>query len=177
MQSEPRHARTSVWAPPVSLAATSSIDVSFFSSGYLDVSVHRVPFHTLCIGVRIHEVHSCGFPHSEICGSMDMCSFPQLIAAYHVFHRLLVPRHPPCALLRFAIALTFISAFPSYLAWYDWLRVVFTLIFRSVYCEHLITSVISCSFDTLKITFIIFGASDVLEYMFDLYAVFKVRTR
>ena len=42
---------------------------------------------------------SCvGFPHSEICGSMDICSLPQLIAAYHVFHRLSVPRHPPCAL-------------------------------------------------------------------------------
>ena len=27
-----------------------------------------------------------------------MCSFPQLIAAYHVFHRLLVPRHSPYAL-------------------------------------------------------------------------------
>ena len=39
-----------------------------------------------------------GFPHSEICGSMDICSSPQLIAAYHVFRRLLVPRHPPCAL-------------------------------------------------------------------------------
>ena len=101
MQSEPHGARTMVWAPPVSLAATSGIDVSFFSSGYLDVSVHRVPLRTLWIGVRIHEVRSCGFPHSEICGSMDMCSSPQLFAAYHVFHRLLVPRHPPCALLRF----------------------------------------------------------------------------
>ena len=78
---------------------TESI-VSFSSSGYLDVSVHRVPLHTLWIGVWIHEVFSCGFPHSEICGSMDICSLPQLIAAYHVFHRLLVPRHPPCALLR-----------------------------------------------------------------------------
>ena len=38
------------------------------------------------------------FPHSEICGSMDICSLPQLIAAYHVFRRLSVPRHPPCAL-------------------------------------------------------------------------------
>ena len=74
--------------------------VVFSSSGYLDVSVHRVPLHTLWIGVWIHEVFSCGFPHSEICGSMDICSLPQLIAAYHVFHRLLVPRHPPCALLR-----------------------------------------------------------------------------
>ena len=78
--------------------------VVFSSSGYLDVSVHRVPLHTLWIGVWIHEVFSCGFPHSEICGSMDICSLPQLIAAYHVFHRLLVPRHPPCALLRLTSA-------------------------------------------------------------------------
>ena len=78
---------------------TESIFLSLHS-GYLDVSVHRVPLHTLWIGVWIHEVFSCGFPHSEICGSMDICSLPQLIAAYHVFHRLLVPRHPPCALLR-----------------------------------------------------------------------------
>ena len=28
----------------------------------------------------------------------DICSSPQLFAAYHVFHRLSVPRHPPCAL-------------------------------------------------------------------------------
>lgn len=33
-----------VWPPPISLAATLGIDVSFFSSGYLDVSVLRVPF-------------------------------------------------------------------------------------------------------------------------------------
>ena len=100
MRSEPRGARTPVWALPVPLAATPGIDVSFSSSGYLDVSVHRVPLRTLWIGVRIHEVCSCGFPHSEISGSMDICSSPKLFAAYHVFHRLLVPRHPPCALLR-----------------------------------------------------------------------------
>ena len=98
-RSEPQHARTLVWALPVSLAATPGIDVSFSSSGYLDVSVHRVPLLTLCIGVRILEVCSSGFPHSEISGSMDICSSPKLFAAYHVFHRLLVPRHPPCALI------------------------------------------------------------------------------
>ena len=32
-----------VWALSLSLAATDEIDVSFFSSGYLDVSVPRVP--------------------------------------------------------------------------------------------------------------------------------------
>ena len=39
-----------------------------------------------------------GFPHSEIPGSVLVCSSPRLIAAYHVFHRLLAPRHPPYAL-------------------------------------------------------------------------------
>ena len=72
--------------------------VVFFSSGYLDVSVHRVPSAYLWIQYAVTEVCSAGFPHSDICGSMDICSSPQLFAAYHVFHRLLVPRHPPCAL-------------------------------------------------------------------------------
>ena len=95
---QPRGARTTVWALSISLAATLEIEVSFFSSGYLDVSVPPVPFHTLWIGVWILEVCSSGFPHSDISGSMDICSSPKLFAAYHVFHRLLVPRHPPCAL-------------------------------------------------------------------------------
>ena len=97
-RSEPQHARTLVWALPGSLAATSGIDVSFSSSGYLDVSVHRVPGVWLCIHHTSLEVHSSRFPHSEISGSKDICSSPKLFAAYHVFHRLLVPRHPPCAL-------------------------------------------------------------------------------
>ena len=98
MRSEPRNARTPVWPLSLSLAATHKIDVSFSSSGYLDVSVHRVPFRTLWIGVRMTGVLPAGFPHSDICGSRDICSSPQLFAAYHVFLRLLVPRHPPCAL-------------------------------------------------------------------------------
>ena len=97
-RSEPQCARTLVWALPVSLAATSGITVVFSSSGYLDVSVHRVPFLSLCIGLRMTEVFSAGFPHSDISGSQDICSSPKLFAAYHVFHRLLVPRHPPYAL-------------------------------------------------------------------------------
>ena len=72
--------------------------VVFSSSGYLDVSVHRVPGVWLCIHHTSLEVHSSRFPHSEISGSKDICSSPKLFAAYHVFHRLLVPRHPPCAL-------------------------------------------------------------------------------
>ena len=98
-RSEPQHARTLVWALPVSLAATPGIDVSFSSSGYLDVSVHRVPSVWLCIHHTVTGVLPAGFPHSDIHGSMDICSSPWLFAAYHVFLRLLVPRHPPCALI------------------------------------------------------------------------------
>ena len=39
-----------------------------------------------------------GFSHSEIPGLMVVCTFPRLIAAYHVLHRLHMPRHPPNAL-------------------------------------------------------------------------------
>ena len=50
-----------------------------------------------------------GFPHSEISGSLLICSSPKLIAAYHVLHRLLMPRHSPCALY----SLTFRSFYTS----------------------------------------------------------------
>ena len=47
---------------------------------------------------RISRFQRDGLPHSEIRGSTLACSSPQLIAAYHVLHRLPAPRHPPCAL-------------------------------------------------------------------------------
>ena len=45
--------RRTVWALSRSLAATEKIDLSFSSSGYLDVSVHRVPRMTLWIHVML----------------------------------------------------------------------------------------------------------------------------
>jgi hypothetical protein len=72
--------------------------IIFFSSGYLDVSVLRVGF-PIFIGM-IH-LQCTRLSHSEIFGLSLVCSYPKLIAAYHVLHRLLVPRHPPCALIRF----------------------------------------------------------------------------
>ena len=47
----------------------------------------------------IHELHSCGLLHSDISGSMCACHSPELFAAYRVLLRLLMPRHPPCALI------------------------------------------------------------------------------
>ena len=58
-----------------------------------------------------------GFTHSEIHGSQDMCSLPWLIAAYHVLHRLLVPRHPPFALtIFFSMVWTYFLHFDNYLS-------------------------------------------------------------
>ena len=85
----PQRKTSAVWAIPVSLAATREIDFSFFSCGYLDVSVHRVTRTHLCI--------QC-MPVQE---SRDQRSFdnsPWLFAVFHALQSLLTPRHPPCAL-------------------------------------------------------------------------------
>ena len=96
----PEELGSSVWPVAISLAATLAIEFSFFSYCYLDVSVHSVPLHRLCIYLWIHEFSSCRFPHSDIPGSMAICASPRLFAAYHVLRRLSVPRHSPCALFR-----------------------------------------------------------------------------
>ena len=61
------------------------------------------PRYLLMNYVFIHgymPIKACEFPHSEISGSRDICSSPELIAACHVLLRLQVPRHPPNALFR-----------------------------------------------------------------------------
>ena len=52
----------------------------------------------LWIHRAVIRFYRTGFPHSEIPGSMPTCGSPRLIAACHVLLRLLLPRHPPCAL-------------------------------------------------------------------------------
>ncbi len=47
-----------------------------------------------------------GFPHSEIRGSTIARISPRLIAACHVLHRLLAPRHPPNALFLLILTTT-----------------------------------------------------------------------
>ena len=98
-------------AGPRSLAATRGVSIDFLSSGYLDVSVPRVCFYNpMYSGHKYlsqqvidskanNNKLSGGLPHSEICGSKPILGSPQLIAEYHVLHRLLLPRHPPNALL------------------------------------------------------------------------------
>ena len=83
-----------VWALSVSIATTPDIDLSFSSCRYLDVSVP-------CVRSALQTVpvlQTGGFPHSDISGSIPVCSSPELFAAFHVLLRLLKPRHPPYAL-------------------------------------------------------------------------------
>ena len=61
-------------------------------------------------------MNSVEFAHSEISGSKDVCSSPKLIAAYHVFHRLPVPRHSPCALFSLTVFYALDSPFANWIS-------------------------------------------------------------
>ena len=69
----------------------------------------QFPTYTYEFSVCYTDMTPCGFPHSEIRGSMFICNSPRLIAAYHVFLRLPVPRHSPCAL--FSLTVIFLARF------------------------------------------------------------------
>ena len=62
--------------------------------------VHFPPLPSLAyeFSERYSGMSQSGFPHSEIPGSKPACGSPRLIAACHVLHRLLAPRHSPYAL-------------------------------------------------------------------------------
>ena len=88
-----------VWALPRSLATTGGIIIYFLFLGVLRCfSSPRLPLHPV---MEITGLQPAGLSHSEIHGSMVICTYPRLIAAYHVLHRLREPRHPPDALTFF----------------------------------------------------------------------------
>ena len=81
---------TLVWPLPISLATTLGISFDFSSSGYLDVSVPRVPLLNLCIQLRILDSSSRWFPNSEICGYIGYLLLPG------AFRSLSRPSSAPC---------------------------------------------------------------------------------
>jgi len=91
---------TAVWALPFSLATTQGVEVSFLSSGYLDVSVPLLALRALFYsGTHPSALPLVGFPIRKSRGQRLVSTSPELIAAAHVLLRLLAPRHPPCALI------------------------------------------------------------------------------
>ena len=81
-----------VWAPALSLAATQAIDVSFSSSGYLDVSLPRVPSgHTIFSYGGDGALPPPGFPIRipwDLCPLAAPPSFSQLAASFFGVWRL-----------------------------------------------------------------------------------------
>ena len=75
--------RPLVWPLPSSLATTKGIEFSFFSSGYLDVSLPRVPSYETMNSS--HGDRALPRPGSPIRTSMDQC----LLAAPHGFSQLI----------------------------------------------------------------------------------------
>ena len=93
---------------------------------------------------------------------MDICSLTRLIAACHVLHRLLMPRHSPCAL----ISLTIFSL----------LILRITLVILSSLSSNYVSKIhckIDCSFITFKTkkTLILYFYSRLLVNLY--YLVFK----
>ena len=86
MSSTPALRRRPVWPYPVSLATTQGIEFSFFSSGYLDVSLPRVPSYETMDSS--HGDRALPRPGSPIRISPDHSlfaaprSFSQLIASF-----------------------------------------------------------------------------------------------
>ena len=90
---------TTVWALPLSLATTQGVEVSFLSSGYLDVSVPQLASsHPMYSDASTSALPLVGFPIRRSRGQRLVSTSPGLFAAAHVLLRLLAPRHPPCAL-------------------------------------------------------------------------------
>ena len=78
-----------VWALPISLAATDGIDFSFSSSGYLDVSVHQV--------VTNQPMDSAGRSR-ESRDHYLFVNFPGLFADFHALLTLNAKASPMCPL-------------------------------------------------------------------------------
>ena len=89
-----------VWALPRSLATTGGI-INLFSLP-TGTKMFQFPAFALCFCI-VTVLQTAGLSHSEILGSRVICTYPRLIAAYHVLHRLLMPRHSPYALLSLTI--------------------------------------------------------------------------
>ena len=59
-----------------------------------------LPCYTYGFSITCIDITLCGFSHSDIHESTPACGSSWLFAAYRVLLRLLVPRHPPYALIR-----------------------------------------------------------------------------
>ena len=75
----------------------------------------------LWIHLTVTGSSPAGFPHSDIRVSLPACGSSRLFAACHVLLRLLVPRHPPCALVSlivFLFSLVTLCFYSQFVLWF-----------------------------------------------------------
>jgi hypothetical protein len=95
------------------LAESLLISVPGLLRWFTSPSLALLPYFIQQCSVRITPY---GLPHSAICGLTDMCSFPQLIAAYHGLLRLTAPtgiHHRPIVRLTILLFLLLLKPFRS----------------------------------------------------------------
>src|SRR5262245_59764748 len=101
-----------VWDLSPSLATTKGVEFSFLSSGYLDVSVPRLASSCPMYSDRgTRALPRVGFPIRTSPDQRSVSTSPGLFAAAHVLHRLLAPRHPPCALILLIVKNSYIRSY------------------------------------------------------------------
>ena len=108
------------------------------------------PSYDYFIHRTIHRYCLCGFPHSEISGSKLICSSPKLIAACRVLHRLLMPRHSPCALISLTYLVLELTS--SHLELCRLNRIVYKIVF----------TLIKLKFSTFAFSFAVFRPRPLL---------------
>lgn len=112
-------------------------------------------------GKRRHLIKGVRLPHSEISGSKCICHSPKLIAAYHVLHRLLAPRHSLCALkslipcLKSATRTCWIMDRGSWIV--DFFPAVSTL------CRHRCRPTYRCCHRVFAVKNIVFGNQNIFK--------------
>ena len=91
----------------------------------------RFPSYSYFIQSMMRGYCPRGFPHSDIPGSLLICSSPRLFAACRVLRRLLMPRHSPCALfsltMLFSAVLAIISNHAGFNRIFFFAKLFFTL--------------------------------------------------
>ena len=91
------------------------------------------------------EISPGGLPHSGILGLTFALNYPRLIAEFYALHRLLVPRHPPCALCSLTHLSTLLNAAGGRVAAIEFrngsLRVFFALVTLNHFLRYSILKV------------------------------------
>ena len=95
----------------------------------------RFPPNSLCVQLPVTDHYQRGFPIQKSPDQRLFAASPKLIAGYHVFHRLLLPSHPPYALTYFDHPVSDLSIGKNRMAKLQYLFVLYTRN-RSMPCTY-----------------------------------------